>query len=250
MKKLFVILLLALSLTACGGTKEEATDYTDELIKEGVIYIGTSPDYPPYESIDEESGAIVGFDIDLMNSIGESLGAEIEYEAMEFSTIVSAVQTGQIDLGLSGFSYDPQKQVLFSDPYYTSSQTILYLKEDGYETIDDFKGLNVASQLGTTCYDLITSYEDISVTTGTDANVLVEALRTGAYDGVCLDTPVAQNYVNSDPNFAMLEPIAEDTYSIIAESSNELLISKINEELDAFMQTDEYSDLLVKWGLN
>ncbi len=248
MKKLLTVLLSLLILTAC-GSNEEATVYTDELISEGTIIVATSPDYPPYESIDETTGEIVGFDIDVMEALAQSLGLEVSWQSMEFSTIVSAVQTGQVDLGISGFSYDPEKQVAFSDAYYTSSQTILYQADDDYTSIDDFNGKVVATQLGTTCYDLMTGYEDIEVVTGTDAAVLVEALRTGAYDGVCLDTPVAQNYVDNNSDFKMLEPIAEDSYSIITSTENDLLIAKINEALEEFMATDAYDELLVKWGI-
>ncbi len=254
MKKIVLVLLLVL-LTLCGcssgdtGTDEEV-DFTSELLEDGVIYVGISPDYPPYESIDESTGEIVGFDVDLMNAIAEMMGLEVEYQSMEFSTIVSAVQTGQIDIGISGFSYDEEKQVAFSDAYYTSSQTILYLASEEYSSIEDFYGLTVAAQLGSTCYDLIVEYTDIDVVTGTDAAVLVEALRTGAYDGVCLDTPVAQNYVEASSDFALLDSIAEDSYHIITAADNELLIEEINNYLAEFMQTEEYQELLDKWGLS
>ena len=250
MKKLVMILVLLVSLVACSSTENDtASTWSDELMSSDVIVVATSPDYPPYETIDEETGEITGFDIEMFEAIADMLGVEVQWQAMEFSTIVSAVQTGQVDLGVSGFSYDPEKQVLFSEPYYTSSQTILYLAEDGYTSIDDLSGKTVAAQLGTTCYDLLSSYEDIETVTGTDAAVLVEALRTGAYDGVCLDTPVAQNYCANDDSFAMLEPIAEDSYSIIASSDHELLIDKIDECLAEFLQTQEYTDLLAKWGI-
>lgn len=250
MKKLFIALALLMVLAGCGQGKETATTYQDELISSSEVIVATSPDYPPYESIDESSGEIVGFDIDLMNKVAELLGLEIKWQAMEFSTIVSAVQTGQVDLGVSGFSYDPEKQVAFSDAYYSSSQTILYLKDDSYDDIDDFKGKKIAAQLGTTCYELMSTYEGIEVVTGTDAAVLVEALRTGAYDGVCLDTPVASNYIANNDEFSMLEPIAEDSYSIITASDNTLLIEAINDALNSFMLTDEYQDMLAKWGID
>ena len=48
----------------------------------------------------------------------------------------------------------------------------------------------------------------------------------------------------------MLDPIAEDSYSIITSSDNELLIAKINEELASFMATDAYDELLIKWGIS
>ena len=60
-------------------------------------------------------------------------GYEVVWQKMEFDTIVSAVQTGTIDFGVSGFSYDPEKQVLFTDTYYDAGQTVLVLKDSRIE---------------------------------------------------------------------------------------------------------------------
>ena len=63
---IFVSLLVALSLllSACGAG---ASNHLAAIKKAGVIKVGTSADYPPFESVDA-NGNKVGFDVDLMTA--------------------------------------------------------------------------------------------------------------------------------------------------------------------------------------
>lgn len=255
MKKALLIMITVFMLVACSSnsnqTPETEKTFEDELISEKTIIIGTSPDYPPYETLDSATGELIGFDIDLMNALVAKLdGYQIEWKQMEFDTIVTAVQTKQVDLGVSGFSYDPEKQVLFSDTYYKAGQTVLVKADSGIHSAEDLNGKLVAAQLGTTCVDLANSIEGAEVVTATDAKILVEALKSGAYDGVCLDTSVALNYVEADSSLAVLDnELASDTYALITSKENTALIAKLNELLAEFIETEEYSALLAKWGM-
>ena len=81
--------------------------------------MGTSPDDPPFENLD--NGEYVGFDIDLAKAVADELGLECEFKTLQFDGIIPAVASGgQCDVGVSGFSVDPKraKEVDFSDTYY------------------------------------------------------------------------------------------------------------------------------------
>lgn len=261
MKKIVLVLIALFMLVACSSNNNSTnnsnnsgndnTTFESELITEKNIIIATSPDYPPYETIDSTTGEIVGFEIDLMDALVSKLdGYTIEWRQMEFDSIVSAVQLKQVDLGVSGFSYDPKKQVLFSDIYYHAGQTVLVKSDSGIHTVEDLNGKLIAAQLGTTCVDSANAIEGAEVVTATDAKVLVEGLKTGAYDGVCLDTSVALSYVNANSDLAVLdEELASDSYALITNSENTKLIEEINGLLNEYMQSSEYQDLLAKWGM-
>ena len=255
MKKLLVVLVMLLVLVGCGSSNGGQEAVTGEpwevnLIEKGKIIVGTSPDYPPFETLDD-AGKIVGFDIDVFEAVvGQIDGYEVEWQAMEFDTIVSAVQTGTVDFGVSGFSYDPEKQVLFTDTYYDAGQTVLVLKDSGIKTAADLDGKEVAVQLGTTCAEAAEEYLTANISTGTDVGVLVNALKQGQYDGIVLDTVVGENYVKNDDVFALIdEPLVTDAYSMITASENSELMNKINGILKEFVQTDEYQALIDKWGM-
>ena len=254
MKKLLLVCLMLLVLVGCGAKEEKVNEnlepWETNLIEKGKIYVATSPDYPPFESLDDNRN-IVGFDVDVFNAIASQIdGYEVVWQSMEFDTIVSAVQAGTIDFGVSGFSYDPEKQVLFTDTYYDAGQTVLVLKDSGIKAASDLDGKVVAAQLGTTCADAAKEYLKAEIKTGTDVGVLVNALKQGQYDGVVLDTVVAQNYVNKDSSFVMIdEPLVTDAYSMITSTNNADLMAKINGILVEFVKTDEYKALIDKWEM-
>ena len=135
MKRLTLLLsiavLLAGALSACGSG--EPANALEAVQQAGKIVVGTSADYPPFEFVDE-SGEIVGFDIDLANEIGQRMGLEVEIVDMPFDSLIAAVQEGKIDISIAAFNYTEErdKSVDFTDPYYYA--------EDGFLVAEDFAG--------------------------------------------------------------------------------------------------------------
>src|SRR5512134_1699955 len=131
----FVSLLVAVSLVlaGCGGTAK-AANHLEAIKQAGVIKVGTSADYPPFESVDG-SGNKVGFDIELMTEIAKRLNVKLEWVDMPFDSLIAAVQEGKIDASISGFNYSEERDLTvdFSDAYYTS--------EDAFTVAEAFTGV-------------------------------------------------------------------------------------------------------------
>ena len=130
-KILVIALLFVLVLTAC-GPKAPANKL--EAVKQaGKIVFGTSADFPPFESVDE-NGNFVGFDIDLMNELGKRMGLKVEIVDMPFDSLIASVQEGKIDASVAAFNYSEERDqaVDFTDPYYFA--------EDGILVAEDFAG--------------------------------------------------------------------------------------------------------------
>lgn len=129
----FVSLLVIASMlfTACGAGKP--ANHLAAIKQAGVIKVGTSADYPPFESVDA-SGNKVGFDVDLMTEIAKRLGVKLEWVDMPFDSLIAAVQEGKIDASISSFNYSEErdKTIDFSDAYYTS--------QDAFTVADTFAG--------------------------------------------------------------------------------------------------------------
>lgn len=91
----------------------------------GTITIGTNAEFPPYESYSD--GQIVGIDIDIMQAVCDKLGMDLQIEDMAFDSIITAVTSGKIDVGASGFTIteERKKNVNFTESYTTSKQVII-----------------------------------------------------------------------------------------------------------------------------
>lgn len=152
-----LMVVLTLVLAAC-GTGEPANEL-EAVREEGKMVVGTSADFPPYEYV-EEDGSFAGFDIALIQEIGDRMDLEVEIVDMPFDSLLSAVQEGKIDLTIAALNYTEERaeQVDFTDPYQTS-QTVLVVRE-GFEgelnTKEQVAQYNLGSQTGTTGDDWVT----------------------------------------------------------------------------------------------
>jgi ABC-type amino acid transport substrate-binding protein len=92
----------------------------------GVLNVGTSSGYPPYEYYSEDR-ILQGFDIALINSIGQKLGLRINIQDFAFDGLGSALQVGQIDTAIAAISVTDERaaQVNFSNVYFVGSDGIL-----------------------------------------------------------------------------------------------------------------------------
>ena len=108
MKKFIIILITCLFILAgCSGQQEKVVDsIDDEVLTAGTLVVGISADYPPFESLDT-SNNLIGYDVDMANILAAKVKTEtgtaykVEFVQMDFSTIISALQTGQVDIGIA-----------------------------------------------------------------------------------------------------------------------------------------------------
>ncbi len=265
MKKIIALLLalvLTLGLAACGQkpAEEPAADsdtpaYFADLQTPGKIIIATSPDYAPYEAYDE-AGNIVGFDIDAVNEIvailNEEYAIEAEWIAMDFSTIISAVQAGQADIGVSCFTYDPDREgeVLFSDYYLKSAQVAVVAADSDIMTLEDLAGKSIGAGSGTTGESAAMEIEGTTVSSMGDYVQMFEILKNGGLDAVVCDEAVGQNYGKQDGYKLLDGKLIDEEVMIITNTEDEALLEALNGAIAKFMASDKYEEFKAAWGLN
>ena len=219
MKKLLVILVLVVCLFGLVGCGEPTPPEKgiEGLIEQGKLYVGTSTDYAPYEFLDltkQGDEKYVGSDIELAKEIAKELGLELVIKAMAFDTLLAAIDSGKIDMAISGFTKDPEGKreasYLFSNSYYDEGegdQILVYKKEnaDKFKSLDDLNKaeVKVAAQSGSVQQGLIDGQlPNATKVYFEDINNALTALNEGQYDAVALAATAASSFltaaVNSD----------------------------------------------------
>jgi polar amino acid transport system substrate-binding protein len=104
----------------------EADDSWERVQAAGKIVVGTSADYPPFESYSGEN-QIDGFDIALMGEIGRRLGVQVEFRDFAFDGLSGALQLNQIDAAIAAISITPEREgaVDFSNVYFVGEDGLL-----------------------------------------------------------------------------------------------------------------------------
>ncbi|MFN3356240.1 MAG: transporter substrate-binding domain-containing protein [Pseudomonas sp.] len=127
----------------------------DDAVRRGVLKVGTTPTYVPFEMTDKQ-GRIVGFEIDLLKVMSQALGVELELVAVPYTELLSGLQAKKFDMIGSGMTVTQERNLKlnFSDAFIVVGQTVLLHpslagKVTSVEDLDDASYRIVASE-GTT----------------------------------------------------------------------------------------------------
>lgn len=245
-----------LSLAGCsssGNTQTSASTAASSSDKAQEIVIGISPDYPPFDTLDDDKN-LTGFDYDMgewlfkwLNENGYNY--DHTWKQMSFDTIVSAIQTDQVDLGISGFTYSEDRKVEWSDPYSGSKQVALVNADSDLKTTDDLKGKHLGAQMAATGADVAKEIDSNAEIVENMQNSIA-SLKAGQLDAVVLDEAVAKNYADTGEYKILDGSLLDEEQHIIAKEGNTELMDAVNKALKAFMESDDYKSLCDKWGVS
>lgn len=249
MKKIIALILVLVMacacLTACGGTKGITLK---DVQKAGKLVVATSPDFPPFESL--EGGEVVGIEVDIMNLICEKLGVEAEFVQMDFDSVLIGIQAAKYDCAMSGITVDAdrQKNMLFTDPYYNAAQVIVVAEGSSITGKADLADKVVSVQTGTTaesgCND-----EGIKVQAFAANADAKTALTTGKVDAWVVDNLTAIQMVTEGDGLIILEEnMTEEPYAFAFAFGSEDLVAAINAELVKLIDDGTVENIFASYG--
>lgn len=216
MKKLNILLvvlfLMAGALVGCAS--QETNSVLNEIQEAGVVVVGTSADYPPYEYVDE-SGDYTGFDIELMTEIAKRMDVDLEWTDMPFDSLIAAVQEGKIDMSISCFNYSEERdeKVDFSDAYYTSEDAFLVVEEftGTITNPEDVANFKIGVQSGTVQDDWVTTelidaglMEEANLSRYERVDQAALDLQAGRIDVLVADSVPAQSLMSQFGGFKIV----------------------------------------------
>lgn len=221
---------------AVDGAVQEVAKLT--LLTEGKLTVATSPDYPPFENL--ENDEYVGLDMDLIRAVAEKMGLEVEFKTLQFDGIIPAIAAGgQADCGISAFTVDPEraKEVDFSSAYYIDDLAIVAMADNADITADNVdealaaEGAVIAAQSGTTGEAYAKeNYPAATVTGYGNATDCFAAMQAGQADAVVTNNAVAKKTVSDSYTDAQIvkEIATGEEYAIVVSKDNPALLAAIN----------------------
>ena len=220
------------SASSDASSSAAKTEKLQQIKDAGVLKVGTSAEYSPYEfhKVVDGEDKIVGFDDVLVQEIAKDMGVKVEYEDMDFDGLLGALQADKVDIVLAGMTPDEKrkKSVDFSDIYYTNSNVCIVAKgkEDTIKKSEDLKDLKVGVQKGTTQADYVTNTLGISDATQLKKipDLMLE-LQNGKIDVIVTGKAVAEINVKKYDNIAIGnttvgDEVAETSAAAIKKSGN------------------------------
>ena len=244
MKKI-VAVMLSIAMLLCAGAAL-AEDYA----------IATDTAFRPFEYTDE-TGTLVGIDVDILAAIAEDQGFTYTIEPLGWDASIAACQAGQKDGMIAGASITDARRAsgwIFSDGYFNATQSMAVAEGADIAGFEDLKGRSVAVKIGTMSKEYADSLAEqygFTVVTFEDSPSVYMAVSGGQCAACFDDTPVLEEYVHDGGIFLQLVDgtanEGTDYGFVVFSPEKQELVDKFNAGLANIKASGAYDEILAKY---
>ena len=244
------IALFALCFVGCGNASTSSDG------DKKVWVIATDTVFKPFEYTDAK-GNFVGIDVEILDAIAKDQGFEYKLNSLGWDASIAACQSSQADGMIAGASItDERKKTgwIFSDGYYTCTQSMTVASNSDIKGFEDLNGKTVAVKTGTQGASYAESLKDqykFKITYFEDSPTMYQAVTGGQAVACFEDTPIMITSIK-DGNLALkvLENTANkgsDYGFAIFDSKNQELINLFNAGLKNIRANGKYDEIINKY---
>ncbi len=198
MKKLFIAASVAatLAVSATANAAQCSNERWNKVMERGKVVVGVKADYKPWGYRDE-SGALVGMEIDMARAAADAMGVELELVPVQSSNRMQFLEQGKIDLMIATMSdrADRRKIVGIVQPnYYTSGTNVMAPKALGLSSWEDLRDKPVCGKQGAFYNQIVTERYGANIIAFTGNAEAKQALR----DKKCIAWVYDDSSIGSD----------------------------------------------------
>ncbi len=268
MKQLIVPKALALAIlltvmTSIGSTtaalgKESgsATPTMDRILKSGTLRVGLTAKQPPL-NMKDKSGQIIGMDVDLADALALSMGVEAEFVVMDFTDLLPAVQSGKVDIVLSGLTMTSERntRVAFAGPYFISGKGLLtssaaLAKIDKPADLDGSNAKLVALEDSTSYRFIQDAAPNATAIAAKDYDEAIQMVIDGKADAMVADYPICVVALFQHPGIGLQSVKAPFTFEPMGAAlpaNDPLFINLVQNYMNMLEHTGLMKVLRTKW---
>lgn len=230
------------------------------------LRIGTSADYPPWESVDQEN-QIVGFDRDFGDALCERIKAECEWINQAYDGLLPGLQIGKFDFVISGISITAEraKMVDFSAAYADAPNAFFALSSnEGLASTDKdglapaLSGKVIGVQIGTTHSAVVAAhFGDSTVRNYDRPEQIVDDVIAGRLDAGLMERSALEPFLTGE-NGGKLAQIGSlltsadfaefgQGQAVAARQGRDELNQRVNAAINDMLADGTLTELSVKW---
>lgn len=238
------------SLQALGTTVAALTLGMATAVSAKPLVVAVDTAFVPFEF--KQGDTYVGFDIDMWDTIAKDLKLEYTLQPMDFSGILPALQTKNIDVALAGITIteERKKAIDFSDGYYDSGFILMVAKDSDITGVQDLKGKTLALKTGTSAAEYAkNNFDGTTLRLFPNIDNAYLELQTGRVEAAMHDTPNVLYYIKTagqDRVKTVGEQMLAHEYGI-AFPKGSSIIPQVNEVLGQMKADGRYDAIYEKW---
>lgn len=262
---------MALTLVGCSSSSDQSAPTSavppkvapPAILEAGTLKICAPNDGTPPNVYHDESGALVGSEIDLGKALAGQLGLKPQFVESAFSAVIPTLQAKQCDVIMAQLYIKPEREkVVDFVPYVVSGTGIAVSKEHPADITgmnDSLCGKKVMVAVGTTAESLAHEQSDkctaagkpaVDINPNNHADVSIQQVQNGQMDAY-LDTAETLGYYATKTG-AQIQmagaPFGTIDIGAATVKGNTELHNAIQQALGALEADGTYDKILGQWG--
>ena len=272
--------VVGLALSACGssslstpavsGSTPAASQAVDAALaaklpakvkSSGQIVVGTDATYAPNEFLNADGKTVQGMDVDLFNAVAQKLGVKVVWQPAGFDSIITGVQGGKYDIGVSSFTINPDRKKQVNMVSYFNAGTQWATAPGNPKKVNPARpcGLKVAVQKGTvqeqtdmppkvTACAAAGKPIDLQIYSGQDQ--ATAAVATGKADAMLADSPVVAYAIKQSGGKIEAAGAVYDAapYGYVVPKADTAFAQALADALKSLEASGAYKKVLGTWG--
>ena len=266
--------MMAVSMTACGGSKpaettaaateaetsaeestaEETTAEEAKTTDGGTLIVGFDQDFPPMGFVGDD-GEYTGFDLELAQEVAKRLGLEYKAQPIAWDSKDMELESGNIDCIWNGFTMTGREDdYTWTEPYMANQQVFVVANDSDINSQADLAGKIVEVQADSSAEAALKEAPELTATfkellTTADYNTAFMDLEQGAVDAIAMDVIVAGYQIQQrNADFKILDDsLSEEEYGVGFKKGNTELRDKVQSTLEEMAEDGTLQEVSEKW---
>ncbi len=217
------------------------------------LVLGLDASFPPM-GFTNESGEIVGFDIDVAQAVCDKMGITLVKQPIDWEKKEEDLNLGKIDCIWNGMSInDTRKQAMnLSEAYMNNEMIFVVPGNSDVKSMDDLKGKTVGVQTGSTAEEILNNWEKhdtITITALEDNVTLLNQMELGFSDAVFLDSIVANYFITENKKDYVVLPgnLEQEEYAVGFRKNDQALRDEVQKILVELKADGTLARISTKW---
>lgn len=225
------------------------------IAERGRLIAGVSADSYLLGSRNPLTGAVEGFDIDMVNAVARAIlgpKARVELKVITAGQRLPVLKDREVDIVVRNMTItcDRWKEIAFSAEYYKAGQKLLVRRGSGITGMGDLAGRRVCAPAGTTSMDNLIRLapKAVPVPARNHTGCLV-ALQQGEADAITGDDTVLAGLAAQDPYAEVLDgrAVTEEPYGIGVNAGQVDLVRFVNGVLERMRADGSWQRSFDRW---
>ena len=224
------------------------------ILKRGRLIAGVSADTLLFSYRNPLTGAIEGFDVDMVRQVAQAIFGDpnkVQYKIETYAQRIPDLLSGAVDIVADVMTINCSRwqQIDFSSQYYEAGQKVLVSSNASKaKSIDDLDGQTVCAAEGSTNIQELADYPKVKVVPVADVSDCMVLFQEGKVDAVTGDDTVLAGFVAQDPYAKVVGPdFTSEPYGLGIAKTHTEFVRFVNQVI-AQMRTDgTWKSMYSKW---